>query len=476
VALTIHTEEDEQRQLLMTVEVPEDRIEEMMRIVAQKLARDVRIPGFRKGKAPYNVMVKRVGADYLRAEAVEELVQPSFEEALREIDVIPYAQASLENIEKDPLTIKYMIPLEPKVTLNEAYRELRKDIEQVEITDKAVAEALEQVRVRHQTIEPVERPVAQGDVVTLSGKGVLLPAAAEVDEKGADAVEEAETNVDPADAVLFDEERTEMLMDAEIIFPSTDFVENIIGLSVGDEKSFTITFPEEYQEAEMSGRTASFEISVLEVKNRILPDLDDDLAKLEGSYETLDELRESVVENLRTQAESKAKGELIDDLIEDLLNNADIVYAPAALNLEIDDMIEELKAQIQRSGWLWDDYLKIQSLTEETIRDNFTENAKERMRHRLVLRQFIINEKLTVQAEDIDAKVEERLATLSENIELRESMRQYFHSGYGLDMMSSEILMDKVAERATEIYSGSAPSLAELEAAAQAAQAADEEE
>jgi trigger factor len=476
VTLTIHTEEDEQRQLLMTVEVPEDRVEEMMRTVAQKLARDVRIPGFRKGKAPYNVMLKRVGADYLRTEAIEELVQPSFEEALREIDVVPYAQASLENIETDPLTIKYMIPLEPKVTLNEAYREQRKDVEPVEITDEAVAEALEQVRVRHQVIEPVERPVAQGDVVSLAGKGVLLPAAKETDEKDAEAAEETEVNADSAEEVLFDEEQTEILMDPEIIFPGTAFVENIVGLSVGDEKAFTFSFPEDYEEAELSGRTASFGINVLEVKSRILPELDDDLARQEGSYETLEELRESLAENLRTQAESKVKGELIDGLIADLVENSVIIYAPAALDLEIDDMLEELKAQIQRSGWLWDDYLKIQGLTEVTIRDNFAESAKERIQNRLVLRQFVFDEKLTVEAGDIDAKIEERLAAFSENEELRESMRQYFQTGYGLDMMSSEILMDKVAERAAEIYSGSAPSLAELAAAAEAAQAADEEE
>ena len=112
-------------------------------------------------------------------------------------------------------------------------------------------------------------------------------------------------------------------------------------------------------------------------------------------------------------------------------------------------------------------------LNDVTVRDNFRENAEVSLKRRLVLRQFIIDEKLTVEAEDVDAKIEERLADFGDNEDLRESMRQYFSTGYGFEMMSSEILMDKVSERAEAIYAGEAPDLAELEAAAEAA---DEEE
>ena len=470
MTLTIHSEEDDKRQLTITVEVSEDQVKNAMRAEARKLAGEIQVPGFRKGKAPYHVVVGRVGEDYLRSEAIETLLQPSFEEALQELDAVPYAQADLGDVQSDPLVYTFTIPLEPTAVLSETYRELREEIDEVDITDEAIDEALEQVRTRHQIVEPVERPVEEGDLVSLSGKGVLVPLTVE-DEEGED---EGETAVSaPKEEILFDEKQIELLMDPEIVFPDTAFVENIIGLSAGDEKTFTFTFADDYDEKSLAGREASFKITVLDVKSRFLPELDDDLAMQEGDYETAAEMREAIAKNLKTQAESEAKNDLIESLIDDLLDEAKVTYPPAAVEKEIDEMVASMKAQMERSGWLWDDYLKMQSLTDVTIRDNFRENAQERLERQLILRQFLMDEKITVNAEDLDAKIEERLADFGDNEELRDSMRQYFGSGYGLDMLSSEILMDKAAERAKAIYTGQAPDLAELEAAALAA---DEEE
>lgn len=470
MTLTIHTEEDEQRQLAVSVEVPEETVKKAMRKMARKLAGDIRVPGFRKGKAPYSVIVSRVGANNLRKEAIDDLVQPSFEEALQEIDVIPYAQPSLDDIEPEPLVLKFTVPLEPVVELDETYRELRKDVDAVDISDEAVDEALEQVRVRHQEVEPVDRPVAEGDMVSVSGKGVLVPAESEDEAEEGD---EETAVTEPEEEILFNEEQLELLMDNNVLFSGTPFVENIIGLSAGDEKAFTFSFPEDHEEEELAGRGASFEITVLDVKSRILPELDDALAQQEGDYETLAELRESLQKNLKKQAETEAKNKLIEGFVDDLVEKATIAYPPAAVEGEIDGMVENMKTQMERSGWQWEDYLKMQGLNDVTIRDNFRENAEESLQRRLTLRQLIVDEKLAVEAADVDAKIEERLADFGDNKDLRDSMRQYFTSGYGFDTMSSEILMDKVAERAQAIYAGEAPDLAELAAAAEAA---DEEE
>lgn len=473
MSLTIQSQEDEQRQLLLTVEVSEDRVKKAMRQAARALAGEVNVPGFRKGKAPYHVIVRRVGEVQLRAEAVEDMVQSVFEEALREIDVIPYAQASLDKMEMEPVVFQFTVPLEPQLTLDESYRDLRKDVEAVEISDEAIAEALELVRLRHQVIESVERPVAQGDVVSVSGKGVLLPATAPEQESSEEETEAAADSLEAEEVVLFDEDETELLMDPEIVFPGTAFVENFIGLSAGEEKAFILEFPVDFDDDELAGRTASFDITVLDVKSRILPELDDELAKQEGSYETLAELRDSLTKNLRTQAESEARNELIEGLIDDLLERATFVFPPAALDLEIDSMIENMKTQMERSGWQWEDYLKIQGFTAETIRDNFREEAQEHLERSRALREFVFAEMLTIEAEDIDAKMEERLESFGDNEDLRNSMRQYYNSGYGANMLSNEILMDKVVARAEAIYKGEAPDLAELKAAAEAA---DEEE
>jgi trigger factor len=196
--------------------------------------------------------------------------------------------------------------------------------------------------------------------------------------------------------------------------------------------------------------------------------MDDELAKLEGDYETIDELREALRENLEKQAQANAKNETIEGMITDMLADAQVSYPPAAVEAEIDEMIDSYKDQVARAGWEWEDFVRLQGNSEEELRRSFRESAIERVERQQVLRQFVLNEKLTVTADDIDTAIENRLESFGDNEEFRENMRQYFNSGYGFDMISSEVIMDKVYDRMVAILSGEAPDLdaiAEVEAA-----------
>ncbi|MCP4428317.1 MAG: trigger factor [Chloroflexi bacterium] len=469
MTLTIHTEENEQRELQLTIEVDEKRIEKAMRQNARKLAREINLPGFRRGKAPYNVIVRRVGRDALRAETIDEMVQPIFEEALGKIEDEVYGRSILNNMEIEPLVLKFTVPLSPQIDLGE-YRKLRKEIESVNVADEAVDEALEQVQTRHQQVESVDRPAAAGDLVTLSGKGELIRVEDAADEDD----EETEEAKDYQD-VIFNEESIDLALDADKLYLGAPFVDELVGLSAGDEKTFTVAFPEDFQDEELAGKEADFEIEVLDVKEREIPALDDELAKLEGDYETLEELREALRKQLQEQAESEAKNELIEDMITDMLAGAEITYPPAAVELEIDGMLASFKEQVTRGGWEWEDFLKLQNNSEDEVRENFRESAAERLERQQILRQFVLDEKLAVSQEDVDAAIEKRLESFGDNEDFRDNMRGYFQSGYGFDMISSEIIMEKAYERMTAVLTGNAPDLEALEAAEQAA-AADEEE
>lgn len=464
MTLNIQTEQDDQRQLLMTIEVPEERIEKQMRQTARRLSRDAAIPGFRKGKVPYPVLLKRLGREALRAEAVEDMLQGVFEEALKEVEPDIYAQASFEDMELEPLVLKFTIPLTPEVDLG-SYRELRKEVEAVAVQDEAVEEALESVRMRHAAVEEVERAVEAGDLVTIAGKGELvLVDEGEDAEEGDEAAEDGEdTAVD--DTVIFDTEGLELLMDSDKLFPGTPFVENIIGMNIGDEREFEFTFPEDFEEEELAGKDAIFNISILTVKSRELPELTDEFASEEG-HESLEAMRESIYKNLLKSAEQQAQNDLIEDTITMILEeaNAKLVYPPAAVESEIDGRIESFKQQVTQSGWQWEDYLKLQGGSDDTLRDDFREAAEESVKRQLIVRQFVFDEKLHITDEDIDAKLDEQLASFADNEDLSKSMRDFYKQGYGLEMISSQILMDKVYERMAAILSGEAPDLAELEA------------
>ncbi len=470
MTLIIQTAEDEERQLTLTIEVEEERVQKAMRQKARELSREINLPGFRPGKAPYDVVVRRIGEDTLRGEAIEGLVESVFEEALIESDIAPYAQATLENIQAKPLTFTFSVPLSPTVTLGD-YREKRQELEAVNVSDEAVQEALEHIQAHHQVIEVVERPAAEGDVVTLSGRGYLVAAAptaeddAAADDAAEDAIDEDEAPDDEAaDETLFDEERLDILLDPANLFPDTSFVENLVGLSVGDEKQFSITFPDPYEpEPEHAGREARFEVTILEVKKRELPPIDDELAKLDGRRETLDELRETLRVQLTREAEDTEKERVIEEMIEHLMEDAQMVYPPAAVEAQLDDMLEDFKNRLSRSGWEMKDYLSLQSMTEESLREDFRENAERQLRHQLALRQFILDERIRVRAADLEPMIEERLAAF-DNEGLRESLRNYYRSGQGLDAISGAVLSNKVYDRIRAILSGEAPDLATLEA------------
>jgi trigger factor len=476
VTLTIQTAEDELRQMTLTIEVEESRVQKAMQRKARELGREIHVPGFRPGKAPYDVVLRRVGEETLRAEAIEDLVQPVFEEALEQEGIDPYARPMLEDVETRPLVYKFTVPLAPAVTLGD-YRALRRDVEDVGVTDEALNEALEYVRVRHQTIETVDRPAEAGDVVAISGSGRLAAAkpAAEGEEAASaekdDTDETAATEESAEGETIFNEERLELLLDEKSLFPDTPFVENLVGMAVGDHKGFSFVFPEAYEhEPEYAGREATFDITVLEVKRRELPPLDDELAKLEGHYETLDELREDLRSDLAREAEHAAKEKAIEEMIDRLMEDAQMVYPPAAVEAQIDTMVEDFKNRLSRSGWQMQDYFNLQGMTEESLRADFSENAEQQLRRQLALRQFILDEKLRVEAADIDRVLEERVARF-DNEGLRDSMRNYYRSGQGFELVSSEALSNKAYERIRAIFSGNAPDLSALED-----EAADEEE
>ncbi len=473
MTLTIHKEENDERELKLTVEVSEDQVQKAMRGKARELGRDMNFPGFRKGKVPYRVVVQRVGRDAIRAEAIDEIIQTVFVEAVEEAEIEPYGRPSLEDMKSEPLVLDFLVPLPPVVTLGEDYREMRREIEPVNVTDEAVAEALEQIQIQHQTTEPVDRAVEAGDLVTVGGRGELAPVtAAEVDEEVAESddpdqedveADEQEEALEPESELLFDQEQLELVMDAAKLFPGTPFVDNIIGHEVGEDISFTFTFPEDYEEEDLAGREASFTLTLNEVKSRELPPLDDELAKLDGNYESLEEMRAALREQLEKQAENQAKEDLIETAIDDLLVDADIQYPPAAVDMEIDEMVDSFKNQVTRSGWEFEDYLKIQGSTEDSLRDDFRANAEKRLRRRLILREFMVDEKLRVDAADVEALIDERTGDI-ENEEMRKRMHDFYLSGSGFDMISSEVLSNKVHERIVAILSGEAPDLDAVDA------------
>jgi trigger factor len=442
VTLTIHKEEDDQRQLKVKVEVEESRVQNEIDKFIQRLSREVQIPGFRRGKVPRQVLVRRFGEEALRAETIEEMLESLVVEALDEVNVdeIAHYQPVMDEMHMDPLVLEFTIPLEPVVTLGD-YRAIRKELEPVEVTDEALEEAIEHIRSHHQVLEEVERPSEAGDMVTATGEGAIV----EDDEP------------------FWHVHDQDILLDPETAFPGLPIVENIIGMAAGDEKEFTFTFPEDYEEEELAGKEAKMVISVSKVQSRFLPELDDELAQKEGEFETVEELKEKLKEELLEQATDRAKASLMDEMVDEMLKDVVMVFPPAAVETEMTSYVTNMKNEVKRANMEWSVFLELQGETEEDFREQWREQAEKNVRRGLTLRQFVVEEKIKVRDADIDAAMEDRLSKFGDNQELRDQLRSIFMQGRSFETMQQSIIEDKIYERMKAIVTGNAPDLASLE-------------
>lgn len=448
MTLQIHQEEDEQRQLKLTVEVEESRVQKQMDQFIRRFSREAQIPGFRRGKVPRNVIINRFGEDALRAESVEEMLESLVEEIFEEVNVeeIAHYQPVMDEMELNPLVLKFIIPLEPKVTLGD-YRSIRKELDPIEVTDERIEEAVDHIRGHHQVLEEVERPAEMGDVVTIHGNGWTV----EDDEQ------------------FWHIHDDDILLDDEKAFPDLPLVENIVGMSAGEEKEFLFTFPEDYDEKELAGKEAKIEIKMHKVQTRFLPELDEELVKKEGDFESVEAFMENLKEQLHDAAEQQAKADLMDYMIDEMLENVEIVYPPAAVEAELSNLEKNMIAQLKQYGW------EGESLGED-FREDTREQAERNVRRGLTLRQFMLEEKIKVKDADIDAALEERLEKFADNDELREQLRSIFMQGKSFETMQQNIIEEKVYDRMKAIVTGNAPDLASLEEEEDEATTEDEEE
>ncbi len=465
MTLKISKQEDEQRQLAVTIEVDDKRMRKAMTKASRKHARNLRIPGFRPGKAPYNVVLGYVGKETLQQDALNEILPQVYDETLKEIEVEPYGNPSFDDVEYEPLVIKMTVPLEPIVELGD-YRAMRREIEPVEIKDEAVDEALDALVQQQATTEPVERASQLGDDLVISGEGRIPVEATEGDDEEA-ADEDA--------GLIFNENHFHARLEEGNVFPNTSFIDELVGLSAEAEKEFTITFPDDFEEDEnLAGKTATFKVTVKEVLERSVPELNDEFAAGQpGEAETLDALREETRKRLFEQAENQFKNDLLDETISEMVENIEeMTYPPGAVDAQIDDMVRGLQGQLQQMGMDWETYLNMRGETEASMREEFEEDAASRLENSLVFQKFIEAEKLALQPSELEEKIEERLASYDD--EMQGYMRPFLE-GEGGNMLRNEIMMDKVHNRVVAILSGEAPDLAELEAAAEEAAAEGDE-
>ena len=441
MSLKITQEPMEDRQLAVTIEVPQERIDQELRKAARKLGRTYRIPGFRKGKAPYHIIVQNVGLPALYQEFIDDLGQEVYKQAVEDKAFEPYAMAALNDIDVDPVRYKLVVPLEPEVDLGD-YRSLRIEEEEIEIDDEEIDEQLEEYQEEYSTWEDADRPSQYGDLMVIDVYSVL--------DEPLEGDEET---------VVLDETDWEITPDEEDPMDPPGFDEALLGLKVGDKKEISLSWPED-GESIYAGKSALFKIEVKQVKLYNEIEIDDELAQMIGpDFETVEDLRESVRETLYEEEKRLAEDEYLEEVMARLRDGATLVYPPVVIEDQLDMMINEFEQMLQRAGiGSIESYFEATDQDLDAFRESQRESATEAAERNLIISEIINAEGLVATEEEIVERVREIIgddgSEEDEQSEQVKNMFETFVDGPGRPMIESQVLNNKAIDRILAIARG----------------------
>jgi trigger factor len=382
-------------QVSLNIEAEASELDKSLDEAYHHLVNEVSIPGFRKGKAPRAILVQHVGKKNLLDEALEHVIPQLYKQAIESQKLEPIAEPQIEITQTEPLIFKAIVSLKPEVKLGD-YRGMKLEPEPtIEISEEEVTAAMAEFRERQGAWVPVDRPARLGDLVTIN---------IQANANGKPWLNHKD--------ILYE-------MDKVSRSPVPGFASQLQGAEKNKEETFSLIIPDDYPIKEMRGKEGTFKVTVAEIKEKQLPELDDALAKSVG-YGNLEDMKEKVAADLKTKAEARNRLELKQKALDTLVEISDVNYPPI---LEDEEITELLRNEAQRLGFREiADYLKRANKTEEEIKQEMRPIAQKRLVQSLVLGKLAEQEKIEISASEVDNKV----AEMTNDAENKEKARQFF--------------------------------------------------
>ncbi len=422
--------EGDRSTIVLEVHITDKELQNAINEGVRHLARRTRIPGFRPGKAPRAMIERALGvdrsdpesADPVYDEAREHLYQRTIIEAVTESgkDVLELPREPEWTRFEEGVGASYEVtlPVRPEVELGD-YTEYPFEPHVEEVTDEQVDQVVEQLRDQQASLIPVENRGAEDeDFAVISFEG----------RREGEPVEGAQS------------ERFPLVLGKERMLPG--FEANLLGMKEEDERTFTVTFPEDYAEESLQGAEVEFSAKLLELRERKLPEADDDFAGLIGEYDSMDALRADLRERMRINALDRARHEFVDRIIEYANGNATVALPQVLVDREIGVMIDELKVRTAEQGIAFEDYLRVTEKDEVALREEYQEGAEQRVKTLLVLGAIADKEEVTVSDEAIQAEIDR----VVEDPDAGDNIKQYLASDRGRNYISSQLRRSQTVE------------------------------
>lgn len=427
--MSVQVEKLEHNMAKLTVEVSADEVEKALESAYQKQKSKISIPGFRKGKVPRAMIEKMYGVGIFYEDAANELMQQTYPSAIDESgeDIVSRPSVDIVQIEKGkPFIYTAEVAVRPEVKLGQ-YKGVAVTKADIDVAEAEVDEALEKERKNNaRTINVTDRPVAGGDIAVIDFEGFV-------------------------DGVAFEGGKGEnyKLEIGSHSFIDT-FEDQLIGKNAGDDVEVNVTFPEDYQAAELAGKPALFKVKIHEIEAKELPELDDEFAQDVSEYETLAEYKDSVKKGLQEQKENEAKRAKEDEALRSIIEASEMDIPDVMIETQCDAMMDEFVQRISWSGLTLEQYLQFSGATVDGLREQMRPEALSRIQSSLVLEQIAKEEKIEASEEEMDAEIKKMAERYGmEADKLKENMGEAEKDSVKRDLKITKAI-DLVMEHAVE--------------------------
>lgn len=394
------------------ITVEAEKFDEATKRVYFKSAKYFNIPGFRKGKAPMQIVEKYYGKEIFYEDAFNEVAQEALEQAVEEnkVDVVSRPEVDIKQMEKGKdLIFTVVMQTKPEAELGK-YKGI--EIKKIEynVTDEDVEHELSHMQEHNSRLISIDdRAAEKGDIVNINFEGF-------VDEKAFEGGKAENYDIE---------------IGSNTFIPG--FEDQLIGMKIDEEKDVKVTFPKEYFSKDLAGKDATFKVKLNEIKKKELPALDDEFAKDVSEFDTLEELKKDIREKQEKQNEERAKYETQDEVIKALCKNVKVEIPSGMIETETDNMVKDLENRLSYQGLKLDQYLNMMGKTEEEMKKEYEPQAIEGIKSRLAIEAVIKAEKIEATDKEIDEKIKEMAKNYGkekdEEFLKNENVRNYIKQG-----------------------------------------------
>ncbi len=421
------TQEDvADRQAVLHIKLEEQDLSGYLERGYRKVVQRTNIPGFRQGKAPLHIVERFMGRESLLSEVLDFMLPDATTRAVDDQKLETSGFPKFDNLELDPVSFTATVALTPEVDLG-GYRDIRVEPQPVEVTEEDIKGRLEELRTQAAVWNPVERKVKLGDLVTMDLTATI---------DGRPVMEEK-------DAVYMLEKSSQR--------PVPGFVDNLVGLKEGKPKEFTVAVPADFTDARTAGTEMAFSVTLGNIKERTLPELDDEFAKGVGDgFESLDTLRVEVEKGFRVNAEEAEEARFKEAAVDALLEGATVQLAPMLVEHQVEHMLADQQTVLERMGVRMDDYLKMAGKTEEEFQEEIRKDSITRLNRRYALFKLSEAEGLDVP----DEEVQERLKAILSNSGSQRDNRRRRDADEAKQSVHDSLLVSKSLDRLAAIARG----------------------